>query len=182
MSKAVLCDIATQYQRWVTTRAAQWGVPIIDAPAEQRRDRFVDPYFRRAEPDRVVVILQAREPARYLVAIGKPFAAAALDVPIEQYRVASLRYDLSKLRAKHLVEKLEHSHRYRLLPQGYRICVLFLKLFERVYAPLTAGLLRPVSADAAFPDQKRHRLDRLYHRLVTDLDALWRAVGLPRAA
>ena len=182
VSKAVLCDIATQYQRWVTTRAAQWGVPIIDAPAEQRRDRFVDPYFRRAEPDRVVVILQAREPARYLVAIGKPFAAAALDVPIEQYRVASLRYDLSKLRAKHLVEKLEHSHRYRLLPQGYRICVLFLKLFERVYAPLTAGLLRPVSADAAFPDQKRHRLDRLYHRLVTDLDALWRAVGLPRAA
>jgi hypothetical protein len=30
-----------------------------------------DPFFRRAEPDRVVVILKAREPARYLVAIGK---------------------------------------------------------------------------------------------------------------
>ena len=488
VSKAVLGDIATQYQRWVTTRAAQWGVPLVDAPPEQRRDRFVDPYFRRAEPDRVVVILKAREPARYLVAIGKgdrwhlefkrrwpiqynfylldrewgrmfvrvcpyfpfsarlcvnqhhwlarrleaegigfrqagnlflscrdparlqaladsltardlercgqkwlralvpfftpterrvcahrlffaqveycdnaifhrraaldalgdrlldanrtigqptklamiygrrvtkryrgkletiiedldlpnpvirsycrngsikqyvrdhlglrteatsnnvadfavakaidslpqlrtamaavthryltvqqdiletfvdrgqlrqlaepthlangkripglkldhprqlalmhalvrfahiaggdtftirdlhPFAAAALDVTIDQYRAASLRYDLSKLRAKHLVEKIDHSRRYRLLPQGYRICVLFLKLFERIYAPLTAGLLRPVSADTAFPEEKRHRLDRLYQRIVSDLDALWRAVGLKRAA
>jgi len=111
-----------------------------------------------------------------------PAAAAALDLTPEQYRLASLRYDLSKLRAKHLVEKVEHSRRYRLLPHGYRICVLFLKLFERVYAPLTAGLLRPVSTDAALPDGKRHHLDRLYQRIVTDLDALWCAVGLKVAA
>lgn len=111
-----------------------------------------------------------------------PAATAALDLSPDQYRVASLRYDLSKLRAKRLVEKIEHSHRYRLLPQGYRICVLFLKLFERVYAPLTAGLLRPVSADTGLPDEKRHRLDRLYQRISTDLDALWRAVGLRTAA
>jgi hypothetical protein len=39
--------------------------------------------------------------------------------------------------------------RYRLLPNGYRICVLFLKVFERVYASVTAGLLRPITADAA---------------------------------
>src|SRR5262249_33762840 len=32
---------------------------------------FVDPYFRRAQPDQIVVILKAREPARILVAIGK---------------------------------------------------------------------------------------------------------------
>jgi hypothetical protein len=492
VSKAVLADIATQYQHWVTARAAQWGVPILDAPAEQRRDRYVDPYFRRAEPDQVVVILKAREPARYLVAIGKddrwhlefkrrwpiqysfylldrewgrmfvrvcpyfpfsarlclnqhhwlarrmaaeglafrqprtpgpnfflschdpgrlqtlansltprdlercgqkwlrllvpfftpterrvcghrlffaqveycdnaifqrraaldhlgerlfdanrtigqptklamiyghrvtkryrgkletviedldlpnpvirsyyrngsvkqyvrdhlglrteatsnntadfgiakavdtlpqlrtamaavtdryltvqqdiletfidrgqlrhlteptrlpsgkripglkldhprqlalmhalvrfahiaggdtftirdlhPAAAAARDLTVEQYRVSSLRYDLSKLRAKHFVEKLPHSRRYRLLPQGYRICVLFLKLFERVYAPLTAGLLRPVAADTALPEAKRHQLDRLFQRIVTDLDALWRAIGLTAAA
>jgi hypothetical protein len=111
-----------------------------------------------------------------------PTTAAALDRSPEQYRLASLRYDLSKVRAKRLVEKIPHSHRYRLLPEGYRICVLFLKLFERVYAPLTAGLLRPVTADASLPDEKRHRLDRLYQRIVTDLDALWRAVGLTSAA
>jgi hypothetical protein len=109
-------------------------------------------------------------------------AAAALDATTEQYRLASLRYDLSKLRAKGLVEKVRHSRRYRLLPEGYRICVLFLKLFERVYAPLVAGLLAPVAADARLADEKRHRLDRLYQQIVTDLDALLRAVGLRTAA
>jgi hypothetical protein len=113
--------------------------------------------------------------------LHKP-AAAALDSTPDQYRLASLRYDLSKLRAKRLVEKVEHTRRYRLLPQGYRISVLLLKLFERVYAPLTAGLLRPVPADAALAEHKRHQLDRLYQRIVTDLDALWRAVGLRNAA
>jgi len=108
----------------------------------------------------------------------QPPAAAAL-LTTDQYRLASLRYDLSKLRAKRLVEEVEHSRRYRLLPQGYRICVLFLKLFERIYAPLTAGVLRPVSADTALPEEKRHELDRLYQRI---FDALWRAVGLTRAA
>jgi hypothetical protein len=111
-----------------------------------------------------------------------PAAAAALDAPTDQYRLASLRYDLSKLRAKRLVEKVEHSRRYRLLPQGYRLCVLFLKLFERVYAPLTAGLLRPVAADVALAEEKRHQLDRLYQRIVTDLDELLHAVGLRAAA
>jgi len=111
-----------------------------------------------------------------------PPAAAALAVTTDQYRLNSLRYDVSKLRAKGLVERVPHSRRYRLLPTGYRLCVLFLKLFERVYAPLTAGLLRPVAADTHLAEQKRHQLDRLYQRIVTDLDALWRAVGLRSAA
>jgi hypothetical protein len=49
-------------------------------------------------------------------------AAAALGCTPSQYRLSSLRYDLSKLRAKGLVEKIPHSSRYRLLPQGYSIC------------------------------------------------------------
>ena len=77
---------------------------------------------------------------------------------------------------------MPHSRRYRLLPKGYTICVVFLKLFERVYAPLTAGLLNPLAADARLADDKRHRLGRLYQRVVTDLDALLSAVGLKTAA
>ena len=108
--------------------------------------------------------------------------AVALDTTPDQYRLASLRYDLSKLRAKGLVERVPHSRRYRLLPHGYSICLLFLKLFERVYAPLTAGLLQPITADTRLAEEKRHRLDRLYQRIVTDLDALLQAIGLKTAA
>jgi hypothetical protein len=107
---------------------------------------------------------------------------AALDTTPHQYRLASLRYDLSKLRAKGLVERVPHTRRYRLLPHGYSICLLFLKLFERVYAPLTAGLLRPVTADVRLAEEQRQRLDRLYQRIVNDLDALLQAVGLRTAA
>jgi hypothetical protein len=71
VSKTVLRDIATPYQHWVTARATQWDAPIVEAPAQERRDTFVDPSFRRAKPDQVVVILKGREPARILIAIGK---------------------------------------------------------------------------------------------------------------
>jgi hypothetical protein len=73
-----------------------------------------------------------------------PRAIDALGSSADRYTFAWLRYDLSKLRAKGLVEKLSHSRRYRLLPNGYSICLVFLKLFERVYSPLTR---RPPLAD-----------------------------------
>ena len=98
-----------------------------------------------------------------------------------QYSLASLRYDLRKLRAKDLVQKLQKSRRYRLCPQGYSICLVFLKLFERIYSPLTAGLLQPYSADSKLQDNKRTQLDRLYQKIVDDLDELLHAVGLKAA-
>jgi hypothetical protein len=108
-----------------------------------------------------------------------PTAEALGCSPIE-YTLASLRYDLSKLRAKGLVEKVPHSRRYRLLPQGYSVCLVFLKLFERIYAPLAAGLLRPFSGNAPLKTQLS-QLDRLYQRVMDDLDKLLLAVGLKAA-
>ena len=73
--------------------------------------------------------------------------AEALGHPSEKYSLGSVRYEMSKLRGKGLIEKLPHSRRYRLLPDGYRICLVFLKLFEKIYAPLSAGLLHPYRKD-----------------------------------
>ena len=109
-------------------------------------------------------------------------ALEALGANPSQYTLASFRYDLSKLRAKGLVEKIPHSHRYRLIGKGYAVCLLFLKLFERIYAPLTAGLLKPFPGDRKLAHAKRCTLDRLYQRIVDDLDALLRAIGLKAAA
>src|SRR4029453_13812922 len=110
-----------------------------------------------------------------------PRTVAALDASPEAYRLASLRYELSKLRAKGLVERLPHSRRYRLRPEGYRICLVFLKLFERIYAPRRAGLLRPVSADTRLQGHRVSELDKLYQRVVEALDRLLQAVGLNAA-
>jgi hypothetical protein len=100
---------------------------------------------------------------------------SALELSPQQYSLGSLRYGLSKLRAKGLVEKVPHSRRYCLHREGYSICLDFLKLFERIYAPLTAGLLQPLSGDARLQQQKRSQLDRLYQRVVDDLDKLGRS-------
>jgi hypothetical protein len=110
-----------------------------------------------------------------------PHTLDALSSSPADYSLSSLRYDLSKLRAKNLVEKIPHSRRYRLLPKGYSICLVFLKVFERIYAPLTAGLLSPFPADSKLQQKKRSQLDRLYQRVTDNLDALMEAVGLKAA-
>src|SRR6476661_5529469 len=73
VTRYTLRDIAEQFQRWVKERAAKRNIPIVEAPTG-RRDAFVDPYFERAKPDAVVVILKAREPARIMTAIGDKLA------------------------------------------------------------------------------------------------------------
>jgi hypothetical protein len=109
-------------------------------------------------------------------------AAEALGVVPEKYSLSTVRYELSKLRAKGLVEKIPHSRRYRLLSNGYRICLLFLKLFDKIYAPLTAGLLHPYSGDRLLLPERLSQLDRLYQAVKSAVDNLVIAVGLKVAA
>ena len=73
VTRQTLRGIAEQFQRWVSERAAMRKIPVVEAP-KGRRDDFVDPYFERAKPDQVVVILKAREPARIMIAIGDKIA------------------------------------------------------------------------------------------------------------
>jgi hypothetical protein len=107
--------------------------------------------------------------------------ASALGRSTDEYKLGSLRYDLSKLRAKGLVEKLPHSRSYRLTSEGYRICLVYLKLFEKIYAPLTQSILQPFPQDQRLPQTRTTLLDRLYRAVVNALDHLVSAVGLKAA-
>ena len=107
-----------------------------------------------------------------------PHVLQALGLSAADYQLSSLRYDLWKLRAKGLIEKIPHSRRYQLLPNGYQICLLFLKLFEKIYAPLTAGILQPFAGDKSVPLQRTSPLDHRYQAVVQALDNLVAAVGL----
>ena len=63
VTRKTLTEIADQFQYWLKNRSEKWGVPVVEAPDDKRRDDFVQPYFRDVESDRVAVILKAREPA-----------------------------------------------------------------------------------------------------------------------
>lgn len=108
--------------------------------------------------------------------------AQALGRTTETYTLAQLRYDLGKLRAKGLLRKIPRTQTYQLTPTGFRICVLYLKLFHRIYAPLTAGVLAPVLADQALSSVHRDTLDRLYTAVDDALTLLFDHVGIKLAA
>jgi hypothetical protein len=116
---------------------------------------------------RLMAVLQAVTCFCYLVGKGC-FRTSDLLVDVQKaldnphYQLSQLRYDLSKLRGKGLLERLPQTQTYRLTAPGYRIALLYLKLYQRLYAPLTAALREPVLDDFRIPAHRRHRLDRLY--------------------
>lgn len=111
-----------------------------------------------------------------------PRVLHALGSNPQEYKLNSLRYDLFKLRAKGLIEKIPRSRRYQLTGQGYRLCIIYLKLFERLYAPLTAGVIHPCPNDHMLPTQRTTALDQLYLAVKHALDNLVHEIGLEVAA
>jgi hypothetical protein len=99
----------------------------------------------------------------------------------DDYRLPQLRYDLSKLRAKGLVVKVEGTHRYRLTAEGFRLCVLFIKLADRVYKPLTAATLSPITEDETLAPEKRALLDQHYAAVDLAINNLLDQLGLKAA-
>jgi len=86
-----------------------------------------------------------------------PAALESLGAKESEYTLSCFRYDLSKLRAKGSGRK---DPSFPPVPpgcHGYSVCLIFLKLFERIYAPLAAGLLKPF-----FPAPQTRRREVLH--------------------
>jgi hypothetical protein len=97
----------------------------------------------------------------------------------DEYRLSQLRYDLSKLRAKALVERIGKSRRYCLTPIGLKLGVLLVKLRLRLLGPL-ASLIRQPHTHAA--PRHANSVDAAYREVDAALDHLSAALGLQHAA
>ena len=146
------------------------------------------PGLKLTDP-RLLAVMQALVCFRFLAGLGTfrtrdllPLVLKALATTATSYRLAQLRYDLSKLLAKGFVVKIRGSHNYHVTATGFRLCVAYLKLYHKLYAPLTAGLLEPFPDNAALPDDQRCPLDRLYAAVDQALQALCDHVGLKAAS
>ena len=89
-----------------------------------------------------------------------------------------MRYDLAKLRGKGLLTRIGGTQRYQLASEGYRLAVLYQKLYHRLYAPLTAGVLEPVPTDNLIANSRKTRLDRLHEAVDRALRALSKRAGI----
>jgi hypothetical protein len=94
------------------------------------------------------------------------------------YRLSQLRYDLGKLRAKGLVERLGTSRRYRFTPLGLKLGVLLVKLRTRLLGPLATL----VTATSVPRPSTHNSVDTAFRRLDAALDHLSATLGLKAAA
>ncbi|SPE25806.1 hypothetical protein SBA3_1220007 [Candidatus Sulfopaludibacter sp. SbA3] len=65
---------------------------------------------------------------------------------------------------------------------GYRISLIYLKLFHKLYALLTAGAIHPYAGDRLLLASRTSTLDQFYHAVGQALDNLVREIGLEMAA
>jgi hypothetical protein len=161
---------------------------------ERLRQPTISPSGRRTpgvklDDPRLLAVLQALTCFALLAGRGRfrstdlhATVAESLGKTTESYTLGQLRYDLGKLRGKGLVERVAGTQSYRLPSEGYRIAVLYLKLFHRIYAPLTAGIMEPVPWDDRVPPERRALLDRWYAEIDRDLNRLFESVGVRLAA
>ena len=74
--------------------------------------------------------------------------------------------------AKGFIQRVPKTQCYQATEQGYAIAILYLKIYQRLYAPLAAALLEAVPSDNQVLRTRQTKLDRLYvavHRALTDL-------------
>jgi hypothetical protein len=155
---------------------------------DQLRQATVSPTGRRTpglrlDDPRLLALLQAVLCFAYLVGKGSfrtkdllVDVRLALDNP--HYTLSQLRYDLGKLRGKGLVTRLAGTQAYQVTAEGYRIGILHLKLYQRLYAPLVAAIRAPAAADNTVLSSRHTKLDRLYKKVDEAIARLATHVGM----
>ena len=102
-----------------------------------------------------------------------------LGTPPDEAGSGHVSYQLRKLKDKGLVRKVPRRNRYTLTDLGYRTCMFFTKLHQRL---LTPGLDRMNETLRGNPSPFGHSLDRALDALNRRLDRLAQLCGLEIAA
>jgi hypothetical protein len=84
--------------------------------------------------------------------------AQLLGLDPANYPIGRMTYDLRRLRLHGTIERIPHSHRYQLTPEGLRIALFFSKAYARLLRPKLAQIM-PTSPPS--PSALRAAFDRL---------------------
>lgn len=80
-----------------------------------------------------------------------------------------MTYDLRRLRLHHMIQRIPHTHRYRVTPFGLHIALFFSRAYSRLLRPGLAEICDPVPPNAAL---RRHfdQLDRAISSHIEELN------------
>lgn len=93
--------------------------------------------------------------------------AQSMGLEPDQYTSAKMSYDLRRLRLKGLIERIPHSHAYRLTQQGLRIAIFFTKLHLRLFQPGLAAVI----PDQPYPSSLAQALTAVADEIQALIDA-----------
>jgi hypothetical protein len=65
----------------------------------------------------------------------RPHLAQLLGRALDQYAAGHMTYDLRRLRLHGLIERVPHTHRYRITALGARLAVLYVRVYARGFRP-----------------------------------------------
>jgi hypothetical protein len=89
----------------------------------------------------------------------RPLLAQLLGLDPANYPIGRMTYDLRRLRLHGILERIPHSHRYQLTPEGLRIALFFSRTYARLLRPKLAEIIPKFAPPAATP--LRLAFDRL---------------------
>jgi len=90
--------------------------------------------------------------------------AALRGQPADQFTQGRMTYQLRRLRLHGVIERIPHTHRYRLTDFGFRIAVFCTRTYARILRP-GLGLVLPTCSDLPTP------LRRCFDKLAQEVDA-----------
>jgi hypothetical protein len=102
-------------------------------------------------------------------------AAEVREIIHQPYTPRHASYDLKKLRAKNLLQKIEHSRRYESTSNALKSMVALVLLREKVIAPILAGTNRTLRRR---PRNRRGKVDRHYEIIRYEMQKLFTILGL----
>ena len=82
-------------------------------------------------------------------------------LPADAYTITQLRYDLRKMKAHGLLERIGRGYRYRLTDKGIKAGLMFILFHNRVCGPLANSLFHHRPDETLQPDSK---IESAYHK------------------
>jgi hypothetical protein len=95
----------------------------------------------------------------------RTLVAQLLGLESAHYSLGRMTYDLRRLRLHGIIERIPHSHRYRLTPEGMRIALFFSRTYTRLLRPKLAEIMPASAPPASSP------LRVAFDRLTAQIDA-----------
>ena len=87
-----------------------------------------------------------------------------------QYSISQLRYDLRKLKAHGIIERINGSYGYRLTDYGRKVCLTFIIFSERIFGPIANGLFHFRPNPDHLPSSK---IESQYLKINIEIDHLF---------